>query len=474
MLSGLGWSFGQQFSIQLVNLIVQIVLARILLPQAFGLIAILQVFVSIGQTLSDGGMTVSLIRSKRVGQKDYSTVFFMNIAISIAVYLCLFILAPFIARFYHQSPLQDILRVYMLGIIIQSFVSVQTTILNKEMNFKIQMKMQIPSLILGGIAGVLLAYLDYGVWSLVWMYLIRSIIWAGQHWMFTTWRPILYFDRKRFSNHFRFGYRITLSALLNSIFENSYNLIIGKWFSTIELGYYNRAYTFRQLPVENISFALNKVTFPMFASIQNDDDRLKNVYRKLMCQVIFWTSPALILLIIIAIPLFRIVFTEKWLPAVPYFQILCVAGILYPLHSYNLNILNVKGRSDLFLRLEVAKKIFVVFGLICALQYGIYGLLYFQIISSFVAFFINTFYSGKLIKYSCWDQLKDIAPAILCSALIGLTVYVLNQIVFRAFIIGDFTIIILDTIVFLFLYATISILIRIPAVDDLKLILFKR
>ncbi|RZK14555.1 MAG: lipopolysaccharide biosynthesis protein, partial [Flavobacterium sp.] len=449
-------------------LIVQIILARVLLPEAFGLIAMLQIFASMGQTLSDGGMCTSLVRTRFAGQKDFSTVFFMNIGISIIVYWMLFFIAPYIASFYQQPSLTLITRVYMLGIIIQAFVAVQTTILNRDLNFKAQVIMQIPSLVLGGAVGIAFAYLGYGVWSIVWMYLARSTIWTVQHWIFTKWTPKLIFDSRRFKTHFNFGYKITLSAILNSVFENSYNLIIGKWFSTVQLGYYNRAYTFRQLPVENISYAINKVTFPMFASIQHDDARLKDIYKRLMQQIVFWTSPLLILCCIVAEPVFTVVLTEKWLPAVPYFQILCIAGILYPLHAYNLNILQVKGRSDLFLKLEVAKKLFIVGGLALSIQFGIYGLLYFQVVSSVVSFFINTFYSGKLLNYSSWSQLKDIFPSIFFATFSGIIVGLVNHYFIKQTFTSDIMIILLDTILFIAVYASIAILTRMKALVDLK------
>lgn len=467
-ISGIGWTFAQQFSVQFINLIVQIVLARILLPEAFGLIAMLQIFASIGQTVSDGGMCTSLIRTKYAGQKDFSTVFFMNIGISLVIYVVIFVTAPLIAEFYQQPQLTLIARVYMLGIIIQAFVAVQTTILNRELNFKVQVIMQIPSLLVGGAAGILLAYLDYGVWSLVWMYLVRSTVWTVQHWIFTNWTPVMVFDVKRFKNHFNFGYKITLSAILNTIFENSYNLIIGKWFSTVQLGYYNRAYTFRQLPVENISYAINKVTFPMFASIQNDDRRLKDIYRKLMQQIVFWTCPLLILCCVVAEPVFIIVLTEKWLPAVPYFQILCVAGILYPLQAYNLNILQVKGRSDLFLKLEIIKKIFIVAGLLVSVQFGIYGLLYFQIVSSIVSFFINTSHSGRLLNYSSWSQLKDIFPSIIFAIFSGICVAIANYFFLQRYLKSDILLVISDTLLFIFIYVSIAILTKMKALIDFK------
>lgn len=209
------------------------------------------------------------------------------------------------------------------------------------------------------------------------------------------------------------------SGLLDVIFTNAYTIVIGKFFSPAQVGFYNRADTLQMLPVGTLSSVVTKVTYPLFSSIQNDDVRLKSVYKRIMQMVIFLVAPTLILMAVLAEPLFRFLFTERWLPAVPYFQILCVNGILYPIHSYNLQILTVKGRSDLFLRLEVIKKLMIVMVLLISFQYGIYGLLCGSVLTSILAFFINTHYSGKFLNYTAWEQTKDILPIIFISVLVG-------------------------------------------------------
>src|SRR5690554_4178632 len=220
-INGVFWTFSQQFGVQAINFIVQILLARLLLPEAFGLIAMIQIFMSIGQALMDGGMTSSLIRTKDPDQRDYSTVFFINLISSILIYILLFIVAPYISSFFNQPLLTLVIRVYTFSFIIQALVGVQTTRLTKEMNFKLQMYMQIPSTIFGGLVGVILAYKGFGVWSLVWMHLITTFLFMLQHWFKTNWRPSFVFDKHKFKYHFNFGYKITLSALLTSVYTNS-------------------------------------------------------------------------------------------------------------------------------------------------------------------------------------------------------------------------------------------------------------
>lgn len=425
-ISGMVWTFAQQSGTQAIGFIISIVLARILLPAEFGLIGMISVFMGVGNSLVNSGLTQSLIRSASPDQEDYSTVFFFNLAGSAIVYWILFFAAPWIADFFLQPILTGLIRVYCLSFIISAFTQVQLTRLTKEMNFKLQMAISIPSLIGAGLLGIFLAYEGYGVWSLVWMSLFQAFLSSVQLWFRTGWRPSLIFNKTKFKYHFQFGYKLTLSGLLDTIFTNIYQIIIGRFFVAADVGFYTRANTLKQLPVNNISGALNKISYPLFASIQNDNVRLKKAYKQIMQMVIFVIAPVLVIMGVLAEPLFRFLFTAKWLPAVPYFQILCMTGILYPLHAYNLNILNVKGRSDLFLNLEIIKKVLVVVLIFITLRFGILGLIWGQLIGSILAFFINTHYSGKFLDYSAWKQVKDISPLIILAFIAGAIVWSLD------------------------------------------------
>lgn len=473
-INGVLWTFGQQFSTQVISLGVQIVLARLLMPDAFGLIAMLTIFIALGKGLADSGMTNSLIRTQHADQRDFSTIFFLNLGISIAIYLLIFFCAPLVSHFYKQPQLTAVLRVYASTIIIQALVAVQTTRLTKAMNFKLQMLMELPAVIVSSGLGLWLAYKGHGVWALVWMYLTRSTIWAALHWVFADWRPTLLFDRERFKTHFNFGYKLTLSGILDSVYTNSYSVIIGKFFNIAQLGFYDRAFTFRNIPLTTISSALFKITYPLFSSIQDDDLRLKSVYKKIMQQVLFWVAPLMVFCFLVAEPAFRWVLTEKWLPAVPYFRILCIAGVLYPIHVYNLNILNVKGRSDLFLRLEIAKKIMLTILVICAIPFGIDGLLYSQIITTILAFLINSFYSGQIINYPTGEQVKDILPILLVAALNGCVCWLINYYFIARTGINDFPIIVFNGLLFALLYLGSAYICRIPAVFEFRQMILKR
>jgi O-antigen/teichoic acid export membrane protein len=406
-LSGIFWTFTENFSVQLLNFAIQIILARLLLPEDFGLIAMLTVFINIGHTLVNGGMTTSIIRTKKPDQNDFSTVFITNILVSFFIYFIVFLLAPIIADFYNQPILKDILRVFALSFVIRSFVAVHIAKLNKEMNFKQLMKIQLPSTLIGGFIGVAMAYNGYGVWSLVWMILSQTLVYTLQNWFLLPWRPSLIFDKNKFNYHFNFGYKMTLSGLLDTVYNNSYNIIIGKFFSPAIVGFYSQAENLRLFPVSQLSNVVDKVTYPLFSEI-NNDIQLKDVYKNVMKASLSVVIPIMLVLIVVAQEVFLFVFGEKWLPAVPFFQILAIASIVRPISNYNLNILKVKGRSDLFLKVEVIKKILGVIAIAVALPFGIIPLVVSLTVVSYFFVGINMFYSGNLINYPMTEQISNI------------------------------------------------------------------
>ena len=400
------WNFLQQFSIQIINFGVQIILARLLMPEMFGLIAMISIFIAIGTMLMDNGMTSSLIRTKNPNQTDYSTVFITNLIISVTVYILIFTLAPFIADFYNQDVLIDIIRLLSLGIIVRSFVAVHIAKLTKEMNFKLQMKLQIPSVTIAGITSITMAYMNYGVWSLVWLNLMQAVIFTIQVWFFTSWRPSLIFNKECFKSHFKFGYKLTLAGLIDISYNNAYKIIIGKFFSPAQVGYFNHAETMRLFPVQQISTVMGKVTYPYFSNIQTNE-KLREVYKIAIRLVLFAVIPTMLILITIAKEGFLLIFGNHWLPAVPYFQILALASIIRPISSYNLNILKVKGRSDLTLKLEIIKKTIGILAIIIGFQFDVIGLVISLTVVSFIWLLIETYYCGILIDYKTTSQIKD-------------------------------------------------------------------
>lgn len=425
-IKGILWTTIDQFGSRLITFLIGIVLARILFPEEFGLIALLGIFIAIGQVLINGGLTQSLIRSDNLNQADYSTVFFFNLFVSVIIYILLFFLAPYIALFFEEPELISIVRVITLIFVINSFAAIQTARLTKELDFKTQSMVSIPSVILSGVVGIGLAMHDYGVWSLVYSRITLSFATTVQLWIRSKWAPSLIFDYNVFKKHFNFGIKIMLTGLLEAGFTNAYPILIGKFFTVSQVGLYHKSDSLHKQPLTLISSVVSRISFPLLSKVQKDDERLKKVYRMIMQLVIFLVAPTLIFLSVLAEPIFRFLYTEKWVEAVPYFQILCAAGILYPLHVYNLQILNVKGRSDLFFKLEVIKKAIICLVIIVSIQFGIFALLYGIVLTSFIAFFLNSYYSGRYINYNTKSQIRDLIPTIFIALAGGVVVYVID------------------------------------------------
>lgn len=470
--SGMVWTFAQQFGNQLVGFGISLVLARILIPAEFGLIGMIAVFISVGQTLVQSGLTQSLIRTPDITNADYSTVFFYNLAVSILVYILVYLGAPYIAVFYDQEILTGLTRLYCLVFIINGFSAVQQARFTRQMNFKIQTIISLPATLIGGGVGILLATMDYGVWSLVWSQLVVAGIGSVLFWIFSGWSPGFIFRFSLFKQHFGFGIKLAVSGLLDTIFNNAYLIIIGKFFAPAQVGYFTRAETMRQLPVTNLSTALNKVTYPLFAQIQDDELRLKDVYSQLMKIVVFIIAPTMVVLGVLAEPLFRFLFTARWLPAVPYFQILCVVGILYPINSYNLNVLKVKGRSDLFLKLEVIKKLLIIGIIVGTIPFGIYALLWGQVVMAIFGFFINSHYTGKFISYSAFSQIMDLMPSILLAIIAGIGCYILDKLVMQNFM--DFIRILTGVLSYAIVYLPLSFLFQTKVLKQIINLAFNR
>ena len=419
-LSGVVWTFTDTFLVKGLSFLAMLFLARWLGPKEFGLIGMIAVFIGIGTSLIDSGLSSSIIRTKNANDSDFSTVFYMNIGMSILVYMLLFFIAPYIADFYQQDILINVIRVYCLSFIISAFSAIQLAILNKTMQFKRLMILNIPSTIIGVIVGLSMGYYNYGVWSIVAMYLTTQLFLSLLLWITSSWKPSLSFSRERLKYHYAFGYKLMLSGLLDQIFTNSYNILIGKYFPVQMLGYFERAKRFNDYPALTITGIIGKVSYPMLAALQDDTHKITVIYKKMLQLTFFVTAPLMLGAAAVAKPLFQIVLGVEWMPAVPFFQILSIASMLYPIHAFNINVLKVYGRSDLFLKLEIIKKIIVVISICIGFQFGVIGLVWSSVFTSFIALLINTHYSSQLIKYKTKEQLLDMLP-ILVVAIVTFT-----------------------------------------------------
>ena len=419
------WSALQQFGRQGFSFIFSIILARLLLPEHFGYITMIMVFINVALALIDSGLTQSLLREDDDDHHEYSTVFWFNLGIAILLYAMLFWGAPYIAGFYDQPVLHNLIRWQALLIIIHAFSLIQSTQLVKKLNFRAQLIASLPGLIIAGCVAIYLAYTGFGLYSLVAYYILDAGIQTILLWFVSSFKPSFHFNRSKFLYHFRFGSHLTLSGILDTAFNELYNVILGKYFSPAHLGYFNRAYTMQRVPISNLNGLLTKVTYPIFVKIKNNDAKLKEANSKLLLMVVFLVTPTLLFLGILGVPLFRLLLTEKWLPAVPYFKILCLAGVFYPLSSYNVNILKIKGQSATILRLQLYKKVIFAFSLSAIVLWGIYGLLYGILFNSIIAFFLNSYFSGNAIQFTTRQQFKLILPLFIISFIVSAMLYIL-------------------------------------------------
>ena len=419
-INGLVWSFVESFSKQGINFIIGIILARLLLPEEFGLIGMITVFIAVSTSLINSGFTQALIRKKDCTNTDYSTVFFFNLVIGVLLALCLFLAAPYIALFFEEPQLKSIVKVFSFVLIFDSFSIIQRTQLIKRIDFKLQTKITLIADVTSGVIAIIMAYNGFGVWSLV----VKQLIGRGLHaillWFCNKWIPSLVFSKSSFKELFSFGSKLMLSGLFSSIFQNIYLLFIGKFFSAADLGFYTRADQFKKLPSQNINSAIQRVTFPVLSELQDDIPRLKSTFRQILRSAMFITAVLMIGLGAVSESLILTLLGSKWSESIPLLQLLVFAGILYPMHSLNLNILNVYGYSGRFLRLEILKKILVVPAIAIGFFYGIKWMIVCIIINSIIAFFMNSFWSKKLIGFSSMQQLKEILPSFLLATIMGL------------------------------------------------------
>lgn len=422
-IGGVIWTVVDTFVLRGFSFLATIVLARWLGPEEFGLVGMIAVFIAIGTTITNSGLSNSLIRTKDADDKDYSTVFILNLVLCATVYFLLFLSAPYIADFFNQSILKNLVRVYCLSFVFSAFSAVQLARLSKNMQFKKITKLNVPGTIAGTFTGLLMGYFGYGVWSIVCMYLVTQLVQSISLWLSSSWRPSMEYSKEKAKYHYGFGYKLMLSGLLNTVFSNIYNIVIGKFYSAKELGFFERSRSFNNYPVTTITSVVSKVTFPLLSSLQDDKERIAIVYKKLMQLTFFITAPLMFGAAAVAHPLFLLVLGEQWLEAVPYFQILCLAGMFYPIHAFNLNVFQVYGRSDLFLKIEIIKKIITTIGLLIGFQFGIFGLIWSSVITNYIALFVNTYYSAGMINYSSKNQFLDMLPTFITSSVMFGVIY---------------------------------------------------
>lgn len=425
-IKGVGWSAVDNFVQFGVTFVVSIVLARLLSPDDYGLIGIVSIFTAVCATIINGGFTNALIRKKEATEDDYNTAFIVNMGLSLLLYSVIFLCTPFIADFFGREELVALTRVASLGMIIGALALVQQTRLTKRIDFKTQTKVTIIASLSSGVIGIGMALMDYGVWALVAQTLSFQAFRTFFLWYYNKWIPRLRFSSESFYELFGFGWKMMASGVLDTVWKELYQVVVGKFYSPAALGQYTRAKQFSQLFSSNLTSVVQRVTFPVLSNIQDDKARMIAGYRKIIKTTMFVTAISMFFLGAIADPLLYCLIGPKWHEAATFLPLICISGSLYPLHAINLNMLQVQGRSDLFLGLEIVKKIIGLVPLTVCIFYGIMPMLYVNLATGVICYFLNSFFPGKLLGYSSWMQIKDVAPSYCIALLVVVCVYFLK------------------------------------------------
>ncbi len=424
---GLIWNFVERFFNYFVQFIVGIILARILEPKEFGLMGMLVIFIALSQVLITSGLNSAVIRKKDCSAQDYNTVFVFNIVSSLFFFILLVLLSRPIGVFYNQPILKDILIVLALGLVIEAFGSIQLAKLQKEMNFKIQTKISLIASLVSGIISIALALSGYGIWSLVALHLSRIIISTALIWILISWKPRWQFHKESFLELYGFGSKLLLSGLIDTIYSKGFYLLIGKFYSPTQLGFFNRSDRFQSLVSENISGWIAKVTYPLLSQI-HDKKELKNKFQTIIKNVMFLTFILMFGLAACSESLILSLLGEKWQESIVYLQMLAFVGVFYPLQSLNTDVLKVFGRSDLFLKVVIITKAIAIPIMIVTAFISIKVMILGMISMSILSYVINVHFSFKFIKYPISQQIRDILPSFLLALALGIIVYFIGYI----------------------------------------------
>lgn len=459
---GVFWSLIERFGTQGVQFLVMLVMARLLSPNDYGVVGMLVVFVAIAQAFVDGGFSQALIRKKDRTEVDNSTVFYFNIVVSVLIYLIFYLFAPCVSTFYNMPTLTPFMRVICLSIIINAFGVVQRALFNANIDFKAQAKASLIAVVISGAIGITLAFRGFGPWALVWQQLSNLVVNTLFLWIYSEWRPILAYSWKSFNELFSFGSKLLATSLLNAIYNNIQTIVIGKLYAAKSLGLYTRAAHFADLPSQQFTSVFMRVTFPVLCKVQDDLERLTSVYRRMLRVSAYIVFPLLIGMAAVAHPMIRVFIGEQWIECAYMLQIICFAEMWYPIHAINLDILQVSGRSDLFLKIEIYKKIVSLALLAISAPFGIIAMCYSNLLSSLICLYINTYYSSKILGISLLSQLKDLFPTIS----LAMVMFVIVQVVIF-FISNVFAQLVVGVIVGVIVYISLSSILRFSELKEL-------
>jgi O-antigen/teichoic acid export membrane protein len=421
-ISGVFWNSSQRFSTLFIQFVVITIIARILTPSDFGLIGMLSIFSSLGLVILDSGFSQALIREQDVTQDDLSSIFYVQLIIGAGIYAILFYLSPAIANFFNAPKLVEIGRLVFLLFPLNSFGIIHMTLIRKKLKFKLGAIISIISVIISGLIGVIMAYSGFGVWALVFQMIFRAFIASILSWFVISWHPSFTFKYISLRKYIGFSSNLLITGVLQVLSRNIFTLIIGRFYPVAEVGFYNQAKRFEQIPSESLTAVIQSTSYPILSTIQNENTRLKRGYKKIITQTMLINSFMMFALIAVANNLFVVILTEKWNQSIPYFQILCLYGLLYPLHSINKNILKVKGKGKTIVLLEIIKNSLLFVSIAFTINKGVSILLVASVLTTFISVLISMYLSGKIINYGMKEQILDILPMISVFAIISLIV----------------------------------------------------
>lgn len=420
---GVAWTSLNQVVSLGFGFIIGVILARLLSPSDYGLLAMIGVFNAIAMAFVNSGFSNALVRKPDLTEDDNTTAFSFNIVVAVVMVGVIWLIAPFVAKFYNKPILCSLLRVEGFLLILSSFKIVQNTQLSRALNFKAKMIINVTSQVIAGVVAIFAAYQGFGVWSLIIQHFVSSITSLVLLWIISPWRPRGKWNKLSFKYLWGYGSKLLASGLLDTIYTNIYPIVIGKFYSAADLGQYTRANGYAAMPSQGLTGVLQQVTFPVLSQIQEDDSRLASSYRRMLRFTVFLVFPIMIGMAVLAYPLVISLVTDKWAQCVPYLQIICFASMWYPVHAINLNLLQVKGRSDLFLRLEIIKKVIITIAIFVCVPFGVMGICIGSVCTSLICLAINTYYTGKLIHVGFFRQMMDMIPTLLASFAMGAIIY---------------------------------------------------
>lgn len=425
------WRFAEKFGAQIVSFAVSVILARLIEPSEYGTIALVLVFTNILQVFIDGGLGNALIQKKDADEVDFSTVFFYNLVMCFGLYVLMFFGAPLIAQFYNNDSLVSVIRVLSLALVISGFKNIQKAYITKKMQFKTLFFATLGGTIGSAVLGIIMAYCGYGIWALVAQILFNDAVDAIIIWFTVDWRPKLLFSFERMKGLFSYGGKLLLSSLVDTLYNNLTQLLVGTLYTSADLAYYNKGKQFPQLIISNINSSIDTVLLPAMSVIQDEKKRVKAMTQRAISVNSYIIWPMMVGLAVVANPLVSIILTDKWLACVPYMRVFCLTLVFYPIHTANLNAMKALGRSDLFLGLSIIKKIIGVLILAVAVQFGVFAMALAGLISSIIETFINAYPNRKLLGYTYWEQMKDVVPSALLAIGMGGVIYLLKFFMFN-------------------------------------------